>query len=277
MGVSFNELYGWMKRLRDYVTIHKRFYTCMNCYLIAGWYGIDRNWWSHTCAVLLKWRGFFTLFEMSEKKRLRKLKFTDNEVNRLLDLIEVNYGVIKSKFSDQVTLRRKNECWKGICTKINAISPCIRTVEELKKRWDDMQGRSKKKANKARAEDSKTGNLPREEGTGDKHYLTERDRRVIGMMGTTKVYGIDGGFDTAEPDAIPPPVKKSKVEETRHFKKTIGYFSYRKQIGHDYKWPLQMKPVWNVSNLVPSFIQSMYTLHLNFSNKSRCTYKIINR
>ena len=79
-----------------------------------------------------------------------------------------------------------------------------------------MQGRSKKKANKARAEDSKTGNLPREEGTADENF-TERDRRVIGMMGTTKVSGIDGGFDTAEPDAMPPPVKKSKVEETRHF------------------------------------------------------------
>jgi predicted secreted Zn-dependent protease len=48
----------------------------------------------------------------------------------------------------------------SLCRKIKAIAPCVRTVEEIKKRWDDMQGRTKKKANFDRKEDAKTGNLP---------------------------------------------------------------------------------------------------------------------
>ncbi|XP_064643057.1 nuclear apoptosis-inducing factor 1-like [Lineus longissimus] len=143
---------------------------------------------------------------MSEPKRTRKKNFTPNETNRLIELVEDNYRIISSKFSDQVTLKRKNDAWLEISRKLNAISPCLRTVEEVKKKWDDIEVRAKKKANEDRTRDGKTGNVPRSPKSDS---LTDTERRVIGMLGAAQVFGINNRdeYDTA---ALPSYKKESK-------------------------------------------------------------------
>ncbi|XP_064619463.1 nuclear apoptosis-inducing factor 1-like [Lineus longissimus] len=133
---------------------------------------------------------------MSEPKRTRKKNFTPNETNRLIELVEDNYRIISSKFSDQVTLKRKKDVWLEISRKLNAISLCLRTVEEVKKKWDDIKVRAKKKANEDRTRDGKTGNVPRSPKSDS---LTVTERRVIGMLGAAQVFGINNRdeYDTA--------------------------------------------------------------------------------
>lgn len=152
---------------------------------------------------------------MSEKKRTRKKNFTSNETDRLIDLVEENYKIISSKFSDQITLQRKNDVWKDISRKINAISPCLRTVDEIRKKWDDIKVRSKKKANEDRAKDGKTGNTPRSPTTSDS--LTGTERRVVGMLGVSQVFGICEGDENDTMDTAPSTSKKKdqKVKNGR--------------------------------------------------------------
>ncbi|XP_064638345.1 solute carrier organic anion transporter family member 2A1-like [Lineus longissimus] len=90
--------------------------------------------------------------------------------------------------------------------KLNAISPSLRTVEEVKKKWDDIKVRAKKKANEDRTRDGKTGNVPK---SPKSDFLTDTERRVIGMLVAAQVFGINNRdeYDTA---ALPSYKKESK-------------------------------------------------------------------
>ncbi|XP_041372859.1 nuclear apoptosis-inducing factor 1-like [Gigantopelta aegis] len=134
---------------------------------------------------------------MSEEppKKKRKQNFTVHEIERLLELIEKDYEVISGKFSDIVTLKKKQEAWQEICRKINATSPCLRTVDEIFKKWEDMKSKVKKKANKEKQVYSKTGNTPRQAAD-----LSNADQRVIDLLGIARMFGIEGGVDTHTAD-----------------------------------------------------------------------------
>ena len=93
-----------------------------------------------------------------KQKRARKANFSGDD--KLVGLVEVNYKTLVSKFCDTATLKSKNDTWAEITRKINAISTCLRTTEEVKKKWEDLKSKTKQKAAKVMAELGMTGNVP---------------------------------------------------------------------------------------------------------------------
>ena len=131
------------------------------------------------------------MITMEEKTRQRKAKFTERELSVLVDEIEGNYQIISAKFTDAVTNDKKNKVWIAITNNVNAVSCVQRTVDEIRRKWDDLKSRTKKKANDVKKDRQKTGGGEREEPD-----LTEFEQRVINLIGTTVVYGLKGGIDT---------------------------------------------------------------------------------
>lgn len=124
----------------------------------------------------------------------RKANFSDREISVLIDKVEDNYKILSAKFSDVITSQEKNKVWNDIAEAVNAVSTVQRTTDELKKKWEDLKTRTKKKASETKKEMGKTGGG---EVEGDS-ALTETELRIIGIIGETLVYGLKDGMDTAE-------------------------------------------------------------------------------
>lgn len=134
---------------------------------------------------------------MATEKRSKAPKFRDSEKKILLDNVERHYKLISGKFADTVTLKKKASCWVEITEKVNAQNVNFkRTVDQVKKKWEDMKGIARKKANAERATVGKTGNLP---NADEDDSLTEEERRIVGLIGADYTYGIPGGIDTDDP------------------------------------------------------------------------------
>ena len=95
-----------------------------------------------------------------------------------------------------MTLKRKSDIWAEITRKINSTAKCLRTNEEIRKKWEDLKSKAKQKASKLAREQQKTGNEPLEDFPG----LTDVGRSIIGFIGVEMVQGITGGLDTAYPE-----------------------------------------------------------------------------
>ena len=48
--------------------------------------------------------------------------------------MEANKGILQSKFTDNVTNKNKNETWKAITEKVNAVGVASRTIYEVKQK-----------------------------------------------------------------------------------------------------------------------------------------------
>lgn len=70
--------------------------------------------------------------------------FTDQERKLLRTLIEKDYQLIESKKSDIVSLKRKRQLWDEIVKNFNSAGLSKRTLQELKKNWDNQKQRAKK-------------------------------------------------------------------------------------------------------------------------------------
>ena len=85
----------------------------------------------------------------------------------------------------------KNEAWSNIAKKISARG-VIRTAQEIKHKWHDLQSRTKGKFVELKKERRRTGGGPAPPN------LSERDETILDTIGSTGTEGIDGGVDTAE-------------------------------------------------------------------------------
>lgn len=132
-------------------------------------------------------------------ERTRAPKFSEKEKKTLIDAVEKDYSLINGKFTDQVTLKKKGIAWMDVTRKVNAHGKFLRTVEQVKKKWEDLKGDAKKAANKVATNRKKTGNLPRD--ADDEVDLTEEQRRIVGLLGVEQTHGIAEGIDTDNLDA----------------------------------------------------------------------------
>ena len=80
-------------------------------------------------------------------KRNRKANFTAAACAVILDEAEKNLFVIKSKFCNVLTNKEKNKIWEDIKQKVNALSVCARSVQEVKDKWRGMVSCAKKEQN----------------------------------------------------------------------------------------------------------------------------------
>jgi hypothetical protein len=89
----------------------------------------------------------------------RKLNFSLHEVEKLGDFVEVNYQILSSKCSDVATLKKKSDDWSKITRKVNSNCKYLRTPDEVRKNWDDLQSKAETKANRFIQEVGNTGNV----------------------------------------------------------------------------------------------------------------------
>ncbi|XP_069499000.1 uncharacterized protein [Ambystoma mexicanum] len=73
--------------------------------------------------------------------RKRKAKFTDDELNIIVDGIIENYARLFGVSACRTPLSIKSGIWRDILKKLNAVSPVVRSIREIKKRWHDLRRR----------------------------------------------------------------------------------------------------------------------------------------
>jgi hypothetical protein len=87
----------------------------------------------------------------------RKPNWTADECLYLSKLVEEHKGILRAKFGTGVTTAKKREVWKKITDAINAASTTKRTVEEVEKKWHNIQMKGKAELADARRSATRTG------------------------------------------------------------------------------------------------------------------------
>jgi hypothetical protein len=126
--------------------------------------------------------------------RKRNPNFSESEIQILVDEVEKSRQVLFSKFSNTSTNSSKKRAWLAICEKINSVHNFgyKRTPEEIKKKWSSYMSDAKRKASYRRREAEKTGGGP------PPPELSAMEEKVVGIMGSTSIAGIEGGIDTCD-------------------------------------------------------------------------------
>uniref|UniRef100_A0A8W8IDY6 Myb-like domain-containing protein n=1 Tax=Magallana gigas TaxID=29159 RepID=A0A8W8IDY6_MAGGI len=122
----------------------------------------------------------------------RKPNWTTDECLYLSKLVDENKSVLRSKFGAGVTTVKKRETWGKITDAINATSSTKRSVEEVEKKWHNIQMRGKAEIADARRSAKKTGGGPAGKP------LTPLAEAVESVIGTDNISisGIPGAVDT---------------------------------------------------------------------------------
>ena len=128
-----------------------------------------------------------------EGKRARKPNFSASECNMILKLAEENLAVIREKFSNVLTNKKKNEVWQSICDKVNALGVAKRSIKDVKEKWRAMCGVARKDMAQEKKSLSKTG------GGKAPPPPKENSQRIIELIGDEPGFsGIEGGIESGE-------------------------------------------------------------------------------
>ncbi|XP_015779909.1 PREDICTED: uncharacterized protein LOC107357781 isoform X2 [Acropora digitifera] len=148
----------------------------------------------------------------------------------MTDALVQTYGkhqyILQSKFSTSVTNEKKKQAWIKVATAVNAVNPAERkTVEQIKKKWEDITGHVKKKERQARRQELKkintTGNgFLADEDDPDSvatcsEILNQSEQEVARILGPEILSGIPGGQDSMILDntALPKPVSEQDLNQ----------------------------------------------------------------
>ncbi|XP_069492341.1 nuclear apoptosis-inducing factor 1-like [Ambystoma mexicanum] len=71
--------------------------------------------------------------------RLRKERFSEEELNMLADSLAENGDFVFSNDMRQPALMQKKEIWAEVAQKVSAVGTTPRTVKDVLKRWDDLR------------------------------------------------------------------------------------------------------------------------------------------
>lgn len=74
-----------------------------------------------------------------EKKRARKVNFSTDEWNVLFEEYTFHRELLQAAHTNAITNKRKNETWKGICERVNALGVAERSVDDLKAKITNMK------------------------------------------------------------------------------------------------------------------------------------------
>ncbi|XP_033753296.1 myb/SANT-like DNA-binding domain-containing protein 4 [Pecten maximus] len=121
----------------------------------------------------------------SNSKRPRKPNFSLSELEILVEEVSKNRDVLMGKFTDSITNEKKKRIWTLIATKINASSQACRSMDDVKKKWQDWSSSVKGKASKYEKERNRTGS-----GQMTEPALTPLEEKVLAVLGVTAVEGI---------------------------------------------------------------------------------------
>ncbi|KAI1894603.1 hypothetical protein AGOR_G00117470 [Albula goreensis] len=106
------------------------------------------------------------------RERLRKHKFTDAELDILLEEVTRHEDALFGLQGNRLTTREKYKIWFGITERVCAASGIQRSINDVKRRWQDLKRRTKSKVVDARR------HLPRDSSSPSLHQLPE-ERKVF--------------------------------------------------------------------------------------------------
>ncbi|XP_072000016.1 uncharacterized protein [Engystomops pustulosus] len=92
--------------------------------------------------------------------RLRIVKFTEKELDVLVDLVIENYSKLFGNEADITPSVAKNAMWQAIAEEVSAVGVAARTSEKVKKRWKDAKRKMNEKLSEAAAHVAETGRRP---------------------------------------------------------------------------------------------------------------------
>ncbi|XP_075197460.1 uncharacterized protein LOC142297092 isoform X2 [Anomaloglossus baeobatrachus] len=92
--------------------------------------------------------------------RLRIVKFTEKELDVLVDLVIENYSKLFGNEADITSNMAKNAMWQAIANEVSTVGVASRTSDKVKKRWKDAKRKMNEKLSEAVAHLAETGRRP---------------------------------------------------------------------------------------------------------------------
>lgn len=89
-------------------------------------------------------------------KRSRRANFSDEEMMAMIQGWQDREAVLRERFSQNVTAKRKQQAWDDVTAEVNAVSRVQRDREEVKK-FADLKSLVKKKLSHIRQQEQMTG------------------------------------------------------------------------------------------------------------------------
>ncbi|CAG2231520.1 unnamed protein product [Mytilus edulis] len=127
----------------------------------------------------------------SKTSRQRKLNFTAVESNLISELATTHLELLQGKHSPEVTNAKKQEMWKEITSKVNALGVCLRTETEVRNRWRNLTRGAKQKFTTVQKERTQTGGGP------PPTQPSQAEENIINCMRDTASFrGVPGGQET---------------------------------------------------------------------------------
>ncbi|KAM4704616.1 uncharacterized protein WCC33_009480 [Rhinophrynus dorsalis] len=131
---------------------------------------------------------------MHRRGRIRALKFTEEEIEILINGVIDNYSKLFGQLCFKTSTAEKNRIWNRILRDINDLGHASRTTEMLKKRWTDSKRKLKRKLAHLARESRRNGTRLCEE-----QQLTPYEKRMNEAMSTTcPPVGVIGLIDTGD-------------------------------------------------------------------------------
>ncbi|XP_076108791.1 myb-related transcription factor, partner of profilin-like isoform X1 [Mytilus galloprovincialis] len=133
---------------------------------------------------------------MEKKISPRKPHFSIEEVDVIVEGVQENYSNLFGALSPYLDQNKKKALWSSIVQKVNSISSVVRTITEVKHKWQDLQLKSKKKESERNRLQNLTGGGPAPPA------LTPLELKVISIIPKVACYGIPGGIDTDSESSV---------------------------------------------------------------------------
>ncbi|XP_052722077.1 uncharacterized protein LOC128192970 [Crassostrea angulata] len=139
----------------------------------------------------------------------RKANWAEESISILVDLVTdpERWAVIRGKFSPSLTVQKKQRVWEEIAERVNATcsSACVRTVKDVKKKWQDIQSHTKKKEANRKSELRKTGGGPSPQG------LKCWEEKIVSILSNDIISGVEGVFDSLDTASLPTDTQPRKA------------------------------------------------------------------
>ncbi|XP_046558951.1 nuclear apoptosis-inducing factor 1-like [Haliotis rubra] len=134
---------------------------------------------------------------MSEEKKSRRSNFQASELDILVEEVTHHQSTLFGAFSATVTAKVKGRLWEAIAERINAVCATNRRAMEVRKKWNDYKCYVKKKSISLKKEQKLTG------GGNAPANLTAIEEKVLSMIPTCQIDGVEGGMEVGLNDACP--------------------------------------------------------------------------
>ena len=126
----------------------------------------------------------------SPAKKSRKSNFSASEIAVLTKKYEESIEILQSKFTKSVTNAKKNKVWEEFAAAVNAVGVTLRTTQEVKDKWKNLQCTAKKEFSGFKKEQKKTGGGPAPSNP------SEATLKIIEMFSETPSFTGLQGFET---------------------------------------------------------------------------------